>query len=238
MPALSLSLVAAANPLPHTLALALAPAGCALGLAWRMLAGPAMLALPCAVLHLGAVPAAAALLALAALSTLSCATLVASSAAAGLEQHRLSYHKVVAARLGPWAVVALGGAQALFSCGMTAASLAAAADAGIAEDWWVHGAPAWLGTALGSRPLVLAALGLVLAPLLGRVHKHATAACGLPVSAMVLWAVATLLLAVTQALRGEAHSLRPWPAPHVLRQPWHAALLAAVTLPVMLTALM
>ena len=95
-------------------------AGCALGLAKTVL-GVGLVALPRALLLLGALPAALAFLALAALCHLSCGALAAAAAAAGrggLPAARLSYSGVLAMRLGPWTAIVVDAATVLNSLGM------------------------------------------------------------------------------------------------------------------------
>jgi len=103
--------------------------GCALRLS-RTSLGVGLLALPYAFLLLGAVPATAALLAVAALSLLSCRCLAAASAATG----QLGYGGVLAAQLGAWAAMALDAAVALSCLGERA---------GVRGMWWC--AAVWCG---------------------------------------------------------------------------------------------
>ena len=128
------------------------------------------MALPCALLMLGALPATLAFLALGALCQLSCSVLASAAAAAarsGLPAQRLSYSGVLATQLGPRAALLLDVATVANCLGMMTAYLIASADALVSNEWRAAGAPSWLAALLRSRPAVLALLSAaVLVPLL------------------------------------------------------------------------
>lgn len=159
-------------------------AGCAAGLAKTML-GVGLVALPRALLLLGALPASLAFLALATLCHLSCGALAAAGTAAarsGLPAARLSYSGVLALQLGPWAALVLDAATMLNCLGMMTAYLIASGDVLASDEWRAAGAPSWLAALLRSRPAVLALLSAaVLAPLLSfrcaRCRKHNKGEC-------------------------------------------------------------
>ncbi|KAL4440229.1 hypothetical protein ABPG75_003230 [Micractinium tetrahymenae] len=172
--------------------------------------------MPRAFLLLGAVPAGAAFVAVAALTQLSCRCLAGAARATG----QLSYGGVLAAQLGPWAAAVLDVAMAANCFGMLTVYLIASGDV---LEGLEQFAPAWLAPLLERRWALLALLCAgVVAPLLSlRQGRLIPAAFGLGMAAMGLWVGATFYLAAVLALKGEARPLSPWPSPQLMAdRPW------------------
>ncbi|EFN52813.1 hypothetical protein CHLNCDRAFT_138482 [Chlorella variabilis] len=199
---------------------------CALSLAKSIL-GAGLVAVPHAFLLLGAVPATAAFLAVAALMLYSCRCLAAASHATA----QLSYSGVLAAQLGRRAAAVLDVFMVLNCFGMMVVYVIAAGDAVVPDaEWLGNGVPAWLRALLSSRPTLLGLLTLlILAPLLSfRQLKQTTLVSALGVAAVALWASITLYLAAILALTWE-----------LLHESWqHAMLQLAAVLPVLIMAFM